>query len=62
MSANPFGLSEFLGEGHNGDYTLPAGETITFSYRVYIHDGDAGAGRVAATYSAYTAPPDANSL
>ena len=57
MSANPFGLSEFLGEGHNGDYTLPAGDTIVFSYRVYIHDGDAGEGQVAAAYRAYTAPP-----
>ncbi len=61
MSANPFGLSEFLGEGHNGDYTLPAGETITFSYRVYIHDGDAATGQVAATYRAYTAPPSVES-
>ena len=57
MSANPFGLSEFLGEGHNGDYTLPAGETIIFSYRAYIHEGDATAGQVAAMYRAYTAPP-----
>ena len=61
MSANPFGLSEFLGEGHNGDYTLPAGETITFSYRVYIHDGDAATGRVDAMYQAYVAPPSVES-
>ena len=57
MSANPFGLSEFLGEGHCGDHALPAGETIVFSYRVYIHEGDAGAGRVDAMYLAYTDPP-----
>ena len=57
MSANPFGLSEFLGEGHCGDHVLPAGETILFSYRVYIHDGDAEAGRVDAMYRAFTAPP-----
>ena len=61
MSANPFGLSEFLGEGHCGDYTLPAGETIVFSYRVYIHQGDAAAGQVPAMYSAYTAPPSVQS-
>ena len=61
MSANPFGLSEFLGEGHCGDYVLPAGETIVFSYRVYIHEGDAAAGQVAAMYSAYTAPPSVQS-
>ena len=57
MSANPFGLSEFLGEGHRGDYVLPAGETIVFSYRVYIHEGDAGAGQVGGMYRAYTDPP-----
>ena len=57
MSANPFGLSEFLGEGHCGDYVLPAGETIVFSYRVYIHEGDAGTGQVKAMYRAYTALP-----
>ena len=62
MSANPFGLSEFLGEGHCGDYVLPAGETIVFSYRVYIHEGDAASGQVAAMYQAYTAPPSAKSL
>ena len=61
MSANPFGLSEFLGEGHCGDYVLPAGETIVFSYRVYIHEGDAAAGQVPAMYSAYTAPPSVQS-
>ena len=61
MSANPFGLSEFLGEGHCGDYVLPAGETIVFSYRVYIHEGDAASGQVAAMYSAYTAPPSVQS-
>ena len=61
MSANPFGLSEFLGEGHCGDYVLPAGETIVFSYRVYIHEGDAAEGQVDAVYRAYTAPPSVQS-
>ena len=61
MSANPFGLSEFLGEGHCGDYVLPAGETIVFSYRVYIHEGDAGTGQVDPMYRAYTSPPTVES-
>ena len=57
MAANPFGLSWFLGEGHNGDYTLPAGESVVFSYRVYIHEGNAAEGSVAAMYEAYVRPP-----
>ena len=61
MSANPFGLSEFLGKGHDGSYNLPAGESLVFNYRVYIHEGDASAGGVAEMYRAYTDPPSPES-
>ena len=58
MSANPFGLSEFLGEGSDGSYNLPAGESIAFRYRVYVHEDDASGAGVAEMYAAYAAPPE----
>lgn len=57
MTANPFGLSAFLGEGYDGTYTLPAGQWFIFRYRLYIHVGDAQVGRVREHYLNYVAPP-----
>ena len=57
MTANPFGLSYFEGAGYNGDYTLPAGEALTFRYRIYVHTGDAAEGKVAEKYHNYIHPP-----
>ena len=57
MSANPFGISAFLGGNHNGDYVLRAGESIDFSYRVYIHEGGASEGEVSSMYHAFVDPP-----
>jgi hypothetical protein len=53
MAANCFGLSHFVGEGANGDYTLKQGETLTFRYRVYVHSGTAQEARVAERYAEY---------
>ncbi len=39
FAANPFGRKEF-GRTDRGDYTLPAGETLRFAYRVILHKGD----------------------
>jgi hypothetical protein len=52
-SANPFGLSYFVGEGNDGTHTIPAGGSITFRYRVLLHKGDAKAAKVAEAYRAY---------
>ena len=57
MSANPFGISAFRGGHHNGDYVLRAGESINFSYRVYIHEGGASEGEVSSMYHAFVEPP-----
>ena len=53
FTANPFGLSDFKVKGHDGSYTLPAGETMTLRYRVFFHRGDQRTGKVSEAYSAY---------
>jgi hypothetical protein len=57
LTANPFGVSVFEGPGHSGEHTLPAGESLRFRYRVYVHQGDATEGRVAEKYNNYVNPP-----
>lgn len=57
MTANPFGLSVFEGSEFNGDYNLCAGDSLRFRYRIYIHKGDATAGKVAEKYHNYVNPP-----
>jgi hypothetical protein len=58
MTANPFGIATFEGDPSlNGDYTLPAGAELKFRYRIYIHKGDAGEGKVAEKYHNYINPP-----
>ena len=58
MTANPFGIATFEGDpSRNGDYTLPAGAELKFRYRIYIHKGDAGEGKVAEKYHNYINPP-----
>jgi hypothetical protein len=54
FAANPFGLHEFekLPVGA-GDLTIPAGQSVTFRYRFYMHEGDAEQGRVAEMYQQY---------
>lgn len=60
MTANPFGYHDFFPErGRDGSLTLPAGETMTFRYRVYLHRGDAAAGEVEARFADYAFPPAA---
>jgi hypothetical protein len=55
--ANVFGLSYFVGEEANGDFTLKAGESVTFKYRVFIHTGEAEFAKVAERYQDYINPP-----
>jgi len=52
--ANPFGRQTFTGDkNQNGSYTIPAGGTLLFRYRVLLHQGDYREGRVAERASAY---------
>lgn len=56
LAANPFGLAEFT---HNpkdsGSYTIPDGESMTFRYRVLIHEGTYKQADVAGQYRRYAA-------
>jgi hypothetical protein len=57
MTANPFGRSSFEGGGPSGAYRLPAGESLRLRYRIHVHEGNAGGGVVAETYSGFADPP-----
>ena len=54
LSANPFGLKEFLHDRHrDGSYTIPPGESLTLRYRVLIHHGDLREAGVTDAWSQY---------
>lgn len=59
VAANPFGLSDFTDGRLNGDYTLPAGESISFHYRMLLHTGDAIEAAVSEYYAGFAYPADA---
>jgi hypothetical protein len=54
FAANPFGLHDFEKKPKGtGDFTLPAGQSITFRYRFYYHRGNESEARVAEHYQEY---------
>ena len=56
LAANPFGLKYFLNDPkQDGSYTLPAGKSIRFHYRVLIHEGDYKDAGIAEKYKQYAA-------
>ncbi|ADV83510.1 PmoA family protein [Terriglobus saanensis] len=58
LAANVFGLSYFLNDPkQDGSYTIPPGQSITFSYRVFIHEGDSRQAKVAEEYGEYSKHP-----
>jgi hypothetical protein len=58
LAANPFGLSYFYNDPKkDGSYTLPAGQSIRFRYRVLIHEGTYKEAHVAEKYKEYAAHP-----
>ena len=58
FAVNPFGLHDYMGGPEDrGNHTVPRGATLTFKYRIYIHEGDTEASGVADVYGAYTDPP-----
>ena len=49
-----FGVHDFEKKPKGtGNLTIPAGESITFRYRIYMHEGGAEQGDVADRYEAY---------
>jgi hypothetical protein len=55
FAANPFGQHDFesLSDKAAGNLTVPAGKSITFRYRFYLHTGDEQEGKVAEKYKDY---------
>jgi hypothetical protein len=54
FAANPFGERDFYNDPkRDGSLTIPAGGSLTFRYRVLIHEGDAAAARVAEAWARY---------
>lgn len=56
FAANPFGWHDF-GMKKSGDYTIPAGESIRFAYRLILHTGDTASADLPAAYAGYAKPP-----
>ena len=56
FAANPFGWHDF-GKAEKGDYTIPAGQSIAFRYRVVLHDGDMKAAALNQLFAGYARPP-----
>ncbi len=46
FAANPFGLSQFVGPGNDGSYSIPAGGKLRLRYRVVFHRGAADQKRI----------------
>lgn len=58
LAANPFGLREFTNDPNkDGSWTIPEGNSLTFRYRVVIHDGDLPPARIADLYRQYASIP-----
>ena len=58
FGANPFGKHDYENlkdQPHIGDYTIPAGGSLTLRYRFYFHNGDEKAAKIAAHYADYSA-------
>lgn len=55
FAANPFGQHDFerLPDKTAGNLVVPAGQSVTFRYRFYFHEGDEQQAQVAARYAEY---------
>jgi hypothetical protein len=55
FAANPFGQHDFekLSDKSAGNLTIPAGKSVTFRYRFYLHEGDDQQGKVSEKYQDY---------
>ena len=55
FAANPFGQHDFekLPDPSAGNLLVPAGKSVTFRYRLYLHEGDDQQAAVAAKYKQY---------
>jgi hypothetical protein len=58
VGANVFGLSDFTQGEENGDLELAEGESLTFRYRIVVHEGDTAAADIAARFADFATPPE----
>jgi hypothetical protein len=56
FAANPFGWHDF-GQKKSGEYTIPAGQSIRFRYRIILHKGDTASAHLPEAFRAYAEPP-----
>jgi hypothetical protein len=55
FAANPFGIHDFERKpAGTGDLVVPAGESITFRYRVIFHQGNTEEAGIEKLYQDYT--------
>ncbi|HEY1340768.1 MAG TPA: PmoA family protein [Bryobacteraceae bacterium] len=55
FAANPFGARDFTGDkSQDGSMTVEPGKTVTFRYRVVIHEGDAKSAGIAGMWREYS--------
>ncbi|MCE9630008.1 MAG: PmoA family protein [Planctomycetia bacterium] len=55
VAANPFGLHDFTGAAKGtGDYTIPAGDSLTLRYLIVVHEGDSAAADIDALWKKWT--------
>jgi len=58
FAANPFGVRDFVGkQAPSGAHTVPKGGSITFRYRIFIHEADAQQADIAGLWNQYAHPP-----
>lgn len=57
FAANPFGYGDFKSVAAEGAHTLPAGESMTFRYRVILHEGTTGEAGIARRFESFANPP-----
>jgi len=59
FAANPFGKHDFesLPDKAAGNLVVPAGKSVTFRYRFYVHEGDEKQAKVADRSAEYTKTP-----
>ncbi len=57
FAANPFGWQDFDKKSEKGDYTVPAGQSMRFGYRVILHEGDTATNGLPGLFESYAKPP-----
>jgi len=59
FAINPFGIRDYTGvpEGEPGAYTIEKGQSLTFRYRIYMHEGAPDVPALSALYNQYAHPP-----